>query len=310
MCKTNKEIWHTLIITHQGNTQIKDCKIDLLTQQYEKFSISSEETIDSNFTWFNAIVTRLKSLDHDYSSNNHVRKFLRALLVKWRAKVTAIEEAKNLATLHLDELIGNLKVYEMVLENDGVVSKTTNEKVKQIALKGKFVRGKTSSNSICQDGSEEEKNEGEEINFMAKNFMKFIRKGNRIGRQNRFRSGDGKLGKGVESSSRERGCYNYGNKNHIIGDCRKPKENKAFVGGAWSDSEDDDQPDKDTRCLMEIDSQEIQPNSYTCNPNFEIHDLQNENEELVRHGLGLMLQEKDGEEEEGQDVTEECTFNN
>ncbi|GKB48398.1 hypothetical protein Tco_0899151 [Tanacetum coccineum] len=44
MCKTAKAVWHTLIITHQGNLQVKDCKIDLLTQQYEKFSISNEET--------------------------------------------------------------------------------------------------------------------------------------------------------------------------------------------------------------------------------------------------------------------------
>nr|GEY87867.1 UBN2 domain-containing protein [Tanacetum cinerariifolium] len=65
MCKTAKGVWHTLIITHQGNSQVKDHKIDLLTQQYEKFSISSKETIDSGFTRFNAIVTSLKSLDQD-----------------------------------------------------------------------------------------------------------------------------------------------------------------------------------------------------------------------------------------------------
>ncbi|GJT93870.1 hypothetical protein Tco_1082715 [Tanacetum coccineum] len=89
MCKTTKEVWHTLIISHQGNSQVKNCKIDLLTQEYEKFLISHEETIDSGFTRFNAIVTSLKSLDPDYSSKNHVRKFLRALPLKWRAKVTA-----------------------------------------------------------------------------------------------------------------------------------------------------------------------------------------------------------------------------
>ncbi|GJV33875.1 hypothetical protein Tco_1394275 [Tanacetum coccineum] len=50
MCKTSKEVWHTLIITHQGNSQVKNCKIDLLTQEYEKFSISNEETIDNGFT--------------------------------------------------------------------------------------------------------------------------------------------------------------------------------------------------------------------------------------------------------------------
>ncbi|GKC80340.1 hypothetical protein Tco_1131114 [Tanacetum coccineum] len=103
-------------------------------QKYEKFLISNEETIDSGFTRFNAIVTSLKSLDPDYSSNNHVRKFLHALPLRWRAKVTDIEEAKDLATLPLDELIGNLKVYEMDLDNDGVDSKTIKEKVKSLAL--------------------------------------------------------------------------------------------------------------------------------------------------------------------------------
>ncbi|GJZ32205.1 DUF4219 domain-containing protein [Tanacetum coccineum] len=128
MCKTAKEI-------------------DLPTQEYEKFSITNEETIVSGFTRFNTIVTSLKSLDPDYPSKNHVRKFLRALPLKWRAKVTAIEEAKDLATLPLDELIGNLKVYEMVLDNDDVGSKTTKEKVKSLALKAKVTREQTSDDS-------------------------------------------------------------------------------------------------------------------------------------------------------------------
>ncbi|GJV71719.1 hypothetical protein Tco_1491714 [Tanacetum coccineum] len=81
MCKTAKEVWHTLIITHQ-DSQVKNCKIDLLTQEFEKFLLSNEETIDSGFTRFNAIVISLKSLDPDYSSKNHVRKFLRALPLK------------------------------------------------------------------------------------------------------------------------------------------------------------------------------------------------------------------------------------
>nr|GEY76943.1 copia protein [Tanacetum cinerariifolium] len=37
--------------------------------------------------------------------NNYVRKFLRALHPKWRAKVTTIEESKDLTSLSLDELI-------------------------------------------------------------------------------------------------------------------------------------------------------------------------------------------------------------
>ncbi|GJV16246.1 UBN2 domain-containing protein [Tanacetum coccineum] len=223
MCKTTKEVWHTLIITHQGNLQVKNCKIDLLTQEYEKFSIFNGETIDSGFTRFNAIVTSLKSLDLDHSSKNHVRKFFRALPLKWIAKVTAIEEAKDLATLPLDELIENLKVYEIVLDNDGVGSKTTKEKVKSFALKAKVTMEQTSDDSD------------------TRNFRKFFHKGNWFGRGNQFGNGSNRFGKGRGNSSGNKGgeslkqkgaCYNYGIEGHFASECRKPKENKAFVRGA------------------------------------------------------------------------------
>ncbi|GJV35503.1 hypothetical protein Tco_1407980 [Tanacetum coccineum] len=118
MCHIAKEIWDTLLITHQGNNQVKANKIDLLVQQYEQFTIPEEESIDNAFAKFNTIITSLKALDEIFSSKNCVWKFLRALHPKWRAKVTAIEESKDLTTLHLDELIGNLKVYEEVIKKD------------------------------------------------------------------------------------------------------------------------------------------------------------------------------------------------
>ncbi|GKC00424.1 hypothetical protein Tco_0986560 [Tanacetum coccineum] len=69
-------------------------------------------------------------------------------LVKKLSIAASQGSMQSLATLHLDELIDNLKVYEIVLENDDVVSETTDEKVKLIALKAKVGRGQASSNSI------------------------------------------------------------------------------------------------------------------------------------------------------------------
>ncbi|GJS39842.1 zinc finger, CCHC-type containing protein [Tanacetum coccineum] len=119
-----------------GNSQVKDNKIDLLVQQYEQFVISEDESIDSAFARFNTIITSLKALDEGYSSKNYVRKFLRALHPKWRAKVTAIEESKDLTSLSLDELIGNLKVYEMIIKKDSKIVKAKVER-KSLALKAK-----------------------------------------------------------------------------------------------------------------------------------------------------------------------------
>ncbi|GJV56313.1 retrovirus-related pol polyprotein from transposon TNT 1-94 [Tanacetum coccineum] len=152
MCQTAKEIWDTLLITHQGNNQVKANKIDLLVQQYEQFMIPEEESIDNAFAKFNTIITSLKALDESFSSKNCVRKFLRALHPKWRAKVTAIEESKNLTTLPLDELIGNLKVYEEVIKKDVETVKGKKEQSRSLALKvKKEVSDEDSSSSDSED---------------------------------------------------------------------------------------------------------------------------------------------------------------
>ncbi|GKE23590.1 hypothetical protein Tco_1435102 [Tanacetum coccineum] len=154
MCKTAKEIWDTLLITHQGNSQVNDNKIDLLVQQYEQFTISEEKSIDNAFARFNTIITSQKALDESFSSKNYVRKFLRALHPKWRAKVTAIEESKDLTSLSLDELIGNLKVYEVIIKNDSEMVKGKREQNRSLALKAK--KESSDEDSLTSDSEDEE----------------------------------------------------------------------------------------------------------------------------------------------------------
>ncbi|GJW78318.1 hypothetical protein Tco_0140000 [Tanacetum coccineum] len=84
---------------------------------------------------FNDIITSLKALDEGYYSKNYVRKFLRTLHPKWRAKVTAIEESIDLTSLSLDELIGNLKVHEMIIKKDSEIVKAKVER-KSSCFKG------------------------------------------------------------------------------------------------------------------------------------------------------------------------------
>nr|GFB03722.1 hypothetical protein [Tanacetum cinerariifolium] len=94
--------------------------------------------------------------------------------------------------------------------------------------------------------------EAEAFNLLARNFRKFFHKGNRFGR------------------------------GHFASECRKPKENNAFVGGAWSDSEDRDAQLNDETCLMDIESQEVVSKPSSSNYDLNIIDLQKENEKLLR----------------------------
>ncbi|GJS16927.1 retrovirus-related pol polyprotein from transposon TNT 1-94 [Tanacetum coccineum] len=251
MCKTAKDIWQSLLITHQGNSQVKDNKIDLLVQQYEQFTILEEESIDSGFARFNTIITSLKALDEGFSSKNYVRKFLRALHPKWRAKVTAIEESKDLSSLALDELIDNLKVHEVVMKKDSKIYRGKKERVKSIALKAKK---ESSDDETSTSGSDDE-----EYAMAVRNFKKFFRRKGKFVRQPReekksFRQRDVKKGKSDWK------CFRCGDLNHLIGDCPKPsrnKDQKAFIGGSWRDSENDaEDKTNDETCLMAQSSNE------------------------------------------------------
>nr|GEV81152.1 UBN2 domain-containing protein [Tanacetum cinerariifolium] len=178
--------------------------------------IPEEELIDNAFAKFNTIITSLKALDEGFSRKNYVRKFLRALHPKWHAKVTAIEESKNLTTLSLDELIGNLKVYEEVIKKDSETVKSKREQSRFIALKA---RKKSSDDDSSTSDSEDEERHGHDKN-----------------------------GKG------ERKFFKCGDPNQLIGECPKLsryQNQKAFVGGSWSNSnEDEEEKTKDEKCLM------------------------------------------------------------
>ncbi|GJV87070.1 retrovirus-related pol polyprotein from transposon TNT 1-94 [Tanacetum coccineum] len=252
MCKTAKDIWKSLLITLQCNSQVKDNKIDLLVQQYEHCTILEEESIDSGFARFNTIITSLKALDEGFSSKNYVRKFLRALHPKWRAKVTAIEELKDLSSLALDKLIDNLKVHEVVMEKDSEIYRGKKERVKSISLRAKK---ESSDDETSTSGSDDE-----EYDMAVRNFKKFFRRKGKFVRQPReekksFRQRDEKKGKS------DRKCFRSGDPNYLIGDCPKPsrnKDQKAFIRGSWSDSENDvEDKTNDETCLMAQSSNEV-----------------------------------------------------
>ncbi|GKD28404.1 hypothetical protein Tco_1239182, partial [Tanacetum coccineum] len=119
----------------------------------------------------------LKALDEGFSSKNYVRKFLRALHPKWSAKVMTIEESKYLSSLALDELIGKLKVHEVVMEKDSEIYKGKKERIKSIALKAKK---EFSDDETSTYGSDDK-----EYAMAVRKFKKFFRRKGKFVRQSR-----------------------------------------------------------------------------------------------------------------------------
>jgi len=68
-------------------------------------------------TRFTDITNSLASLGKEYTQVKKVRKILRALTPNWEKKTTTIEEANDLSTMSLKNLIGNLMAYEVQLED-------------------------------------------------------------------------------------------------------------------------------------------------------------------------------------------------
>ncbi|GJW00868.1 zf-CCHC domain-containing protein [Tanacetum coccineum] len=215
----NALIWPfnvSVLVCYSGN-HVKDNKIYLLVQQYEQFTISKEESIDNGFARFNTIITSLKALDEGFSSKNYVRKSLRALHAKWRAKVMAVEESKDLTSLSLDELIGNSKVYEVIIKKDSEMVKGKREQKRSLALKAK----KESSDEDTSTSDSED----EEYAMAVRDIKKFFKRRERFVRQPHDERKSYQRNKDDKNDKSKRKCFKCGDPNHLIGECPKLSRN-------------------------------------------------------------------------------------
>ncbi|XP_071699308.1 uncharacterized protein [Rutidosis leptorrhynchoides] len=201
------------------------------------------EKIDSAYTRFNNICSSLKALGTIYTDKQYVRKFLRALPSRWRPKVTAIDESKNAEKLTLDELIGNLKVHEVILDKDDEAEKAKREKNKSITLKAKI------REEYDIDDDDDILNDDEQLAFIVRSLKKFYR---RPGNHVRPLMEPNKTP--FDSKKKfVRKCFGCGDPNHLISECPKRKNEKAFLRGASDDEENDTQEEGKETCLMAID---------------------------------------------------------
>ncbi|VFQ85244.1 unnamed protein product [Cuscuta campestris] len=109
-CSTAKEMWDKLEVTYEGTDQVREAKIDFLTQEYEMFRMKEHKKIDDMFDRFSKIVNDLHALKKTYTDRDLVRKILRSLTSEWRSKADAIYESIGTSNVTIDSLrAGHIK---------------------------------------------------------------------------------------------------------------------------------------------------------------------------------------------------------
>jgi len=114
MAKNASEILKT---AHEGTTKVKSAKLQLLTTKFENMRMLKDESIQDYHLNILDIANAFDSLGEKISEEKLVRKILRSLPKKFDMKVTAIEEAQDLSKMKVDELIGSLQNFEIVINN-------------------------------------------------------------------------------------------------------------------------------------------------------------------------------------------------
>ncbi|XP_070003041.1 uncharacterized protein [Nicotiana sylvestris] len=107
----------------------------MLTTEYELFRMKDNESFQDMHTRFTSIINELYTLGETIPRNKLVRKILSILPSPWESKVNVIK-SKDLQELTIEELVGNLKTFEMKRKIDSERREPKKEKNMALAAWG------------------------------------------------------------------------------------------------------------------------------------------------------------------------------
>ena len=149
--ETTKEAWTILQTTYEGTKAVKDSKLQRLTTSFEEIKMEEDESFDEFYAKVKDIINSAFNLGEQILKPKIMRNVLRSLPERFHAKITTIEESKDIDKIPLTKLVGNLQTYELDLTRIRKESKS-----KSMALKAK-------SNEIDESSDDE--------NFKMKSYI-------------------------------------------------------------------------------------------------------------------------------------------
>ena len=133
---------------------------------FEEIKMEEDKSFDEFYAKLKDIVNSVFNLGKTILEPKIVRKVLRSLPKRFHAKITIIEESKNIDKIPLIKLVGNLQTYELGLTRIGKSSKG-----KSMALKAKSSDTNESSND----------EDSKMKSYITRQFKKFMKNANAKG---------------------------------------------------------------------------------------------------------------------------------
>ena len=242
-----KEAWTLFETTYEGTKVVKTVKFQRLTSSFEEIRMEEDETFDEFYAKLKDIVNSAFNLGESIVKSKIVRKILRSLPKRFHAKITAIEEAKDINQIPLTGLVRNFQTYEM-----GLGSMEKGGKRKNLALKGIEEEIEDSEDEDKSEDEDEDDDEDDDLTFITDEIIKLIQ----------FRKKDkGKPPRKSKSSWKGKNekpliqcyeCKGFGHMriecpNYLMKEKTKESKNKGLVA-TWSDIENDSSDEYVDKC--------------------------------------------------------------
>jgi hypothetical protein len=250
-CVTAKEAWEILQTVHEGTSKVKMSRLQLLTTKFENLKMKEDESVHDFYMNILDMANSFDVLGEKMTDAKLVRKILRSLPKRFDMKVTAIEEAQDINTMKVDELIGSLQTFEIAFSDRG------DKKKKCIAFMSNTDDGDSQENIDEDDGF------SEALSMVGRKFKQAWKEAKRSPRPNgpniRFNistqldnqkrvTSDDEIThpKGVQCHE----CEGYG---HIRSECSNYlKRQKKSLVVSWSDEDDSEGDIESTRHVIAL----------------------------------------------------------
>ncbi|CAA0834065.1 Zinc knuckle (CCHC-type) family protein, partial [Striga hermonthica] len=112
-CKTVKDAWRVLQRQFKGSTVVKASRLQWVTLEFDQIKMRDEETIDVYYARLCDLVNQSMMLGEEISEKRQVQKIMRTVVPRFREKITALESFQRVASLDVDELLGELRTFEI-----------------------------------------------------------------------------------------------------------------------------------------------------------------------------------------------------